>query len=120
MGGPFSISRSMVQIEATPGEQASRAAGFWDDFYAAGGCERDQTLPDEGATAPGEEENPKFVSSAGGGIEWILEPEVVLPGILGALGKLSLRPRRIVEIGCGDSRLAQRLYEALVSLCHHR
>eukprot|EP00929_Paragymnodinium_shiwhaense_P059065 TRINITY_DN29568_c0_g1_i1.p1 TRINITY_DN29568_c0_g1~~TRINITY_DN29568_c0_g1_i1.p1 ORF type:complete len:325 (-),score=95.13 TRINITY_DN29568_c0_g1_i1:32-1006(-) len=105
----------MVNIAAAHGEQASRAAGFWDDFYATGGASLEplelDTAEKDDADAQ-EETTPNYVATASGSVEWILEPEVVLPGILSAIDKMAMRPRRIVEIGCGDSVLAQRLYEA--------
>ncbi|CAE7658580.1 LOG2 [Symbiodinium sp. CCMP2592] len=78
------------------GGQARRAAKFWDWFYGS------RLQPPEGCQA----ERPEAV-----GTEWISRPDALLPKLLEAFRRRC--PETILEIGCGDSSLAQQLHENL-------
>eukprot|EP00439_Symbiodinium_sp_Y106_P040455 s2300_g4.t4 len=78
------------------GGQARRAAKFWDWFYGS------RLQPPEGCQA----ERPEAA-----GTEWISQPGTLLPKLLEAFHRRC--PETILEIGCGDSSLAQQLHEKL-------
>jgi len=95
------------------GDQADRAVSFWDSFYRSGG-QAVAALEFE----PEEEcgvihTSGSSGSGSGGPVEWVLEPQVVLPGVLRVLDGRQMRPKRILEIGCGESALAELLHAAL-------
>lgn len=122
----------MVAAEAEPGVQASRAASFWDKFYCAApaGALLQQPQPRPADCAAGES---SITGTAASGIcsashaavdtedgleeatenhcEWIIEPEAALPGILSVLR--GREPASVLELGCGESALAELLHDAL-------
>lgn len=78
------------------GGQARRAAKFWDWFYGS------RLQKPEGSQV----ERPEAA-----GTEWISQPGALLPKLLEAFHPRC--PGTILEIGCGNSSLAQQLHEKL-------
>lgn len=96
----------MVTDLIEPGLQAQKGASFWDTFYGTAplalqsSATKDACVADNTGTGEGQGSVAEAVGTRTECAEWILEPSVALPA-------------SVLELGCGDSCLALKLYDAL-------
>jgi len=111
------LQEADLSIEAaSASSRTHRVAKFWDNVYSLSdhnlwGRANLEDASDARTSGHSGEKVDAVNLSVGGAAECIIEPHVAVPAVLAAIQRLPHRPDSILEVGCGESALAELLYD---------